>query len=86
MKKLKSQGGGVEVRDAKDEVGMIAGGSGITPMLQIVREMLREGQASGCRRKSPFCTRTKAKTIFCAEIRWITLKSSFEESEGCGTP
>ena len=51
VKKLKSQGGGVEVRDAKDEVGMIAGGSGITPMLQIVREMLREGQASGMPKK-----------------------------------
>ena len=47
VKKLKSQGGGVERRDARDEVGMIAGGSGITPMLQIVREMLRETGAGG---------------------------------------
>ena len=47
VKKLKSQGGGVERRDARDEVGMIAGGSGITPRLQIVREMLRETGAGG---------------------------------------
>jgi cytochrome-b5 reductase len=41
IKKLKSQGGGFEVRKAK-HVGMIAGGSGITPMQQISAEMLRD--------------------------------------------
>ena len=41
IKKLKSQGGGFEIRRAK-KVGMIAGGSGITPMKQISDEMLRD--------------------------------------------
>jgi cytochrome-b5 reductase len=41
IERLKSQGGGEEKRYAEN-VCMIAGGSGITPMLQICREMLRE--------------------------------------------
>ena len=54
----------MEVRDAKDEVGMIAGGSGITPMLQIVREMLREGQASGMPKKISILCEQKRRRYF----------------------
>lgn len=38
----KSQGGGVSSRSVK-HVGMLAGGTGITPMLQISDEIFREG-------------------------------------------
>lgn len=41
IKKLKSQGGGFEIRKAKN-IGMIAGGTGITPMLQIMRAAFRD--------------------------------------------
>ena len=41
-KRLKSQGGGFEIRRAK-RVGMIAGGTGITPMLQVMRAVMRDG-------------------------------------------
>ena len=41
IKKLKSQGGGFEIRRAK-RVGMIAGGSGITPMKQVSDAILRD--------------------------------------------
>ena len=46
VKRLKSQGGGAEMRRTTS-IGMIAGGSGITPMLQIMREMLRESGERG---------------------------------------
>lgn len=42
VKQLKSQGGGFETRECK-KIGMIAGGSGITPMLQISRAILDHG-------------------------------------------
>lgn len=42
VKRLKSQGGGFETRACKN-IGMIAGGSGITPMLQISRAILDNG-------------------------------------------
>ena len=42
VKRLKSQGGGFETRACKS-IGMIAGGSGITPMLQISRAILDNG-------------------------------------------
>jgi len=38
---LKHEGGGVQIRDAK-KVGMIAGGTGITPMLQLMRAMFKD--------------------------------------------
>ena len=41
IKKLKSQGGGFEIRKAK-HIGMIAGGTGITPMMQIMRAVNRD--------------------------------------------
>jgi|TARA_B100001540_G_C15679100_1_gene583956 cytochrome-b5 reductase len=41
IRRLRSQGGGFEIRDAK-RVGMIAGGTGITPMLQIMRAAFRD--------------------------------------------
>ena len=41
IKRLKSQGGGFEIRKAK-RVGMIAGGTGITPMLQVMRAAFRD--------------------------------------------
>ena len=42
IKRLKSQGGGFEIRKAK-KIGMIAGGTGITPMLQVMRAVMRDG-------------------------------------------
>merc|ERR1712216_1094444 len=41
IKRLKSQGGGFEIRKAK-KIGMIAGGTGITPMLQVMRAVFRD--------------------------------------------
>jgi len=41
IKKLASQGGGFEIRKAK-HIGMIAGGTGITPMLQVMRAAFRD--------------------------------------------
>jgi cytochrome-b5 reductase len=50
IKRLKSQGGGFEIRKAKN-IGMIAGGTGITPMLQIMRAAFRDaGDKSQMRR------------------------------------
>lgn len=67
VKKLKSQGGGVERRDARDEVGMIAGGSGITPMLQIVREMLREPAGQSPKKISILYANKSEEDILCRD-------------------
>ena len=41
VKQLASQGGGEKLRTCK-RVGMIAGGTGITPMLQVIRAVLKD--------------------------------------------
>ena len=43
IKQLKSQGGG-EIIKKVSNIGMIAGGTGITPMIQIIRAVLRDEQ------------------------------------------
>lgn len=65
VKRLKSQGGGFEKRAGIKRVGMIAGGSGITPMLQVSRAIL-DGGDTGVKMNLLFANQTEAD-ILCRE-------------------
>ena len=66
IKRLKSQGGGFEIRKAKN-IGMIAGGTGITPMLQIMRAAFRDtGDKSQARGSS---SRPRDTRVFALDLK-----------------
>jgi cytochrome-b5 reductase len=66
IKKLKSQGGGFELRKAK-RVGMIAGGSGITPMMQVSNEILRD-KSDGTKISLLFANQTEGDILLRDEL------------------
>ena len=66
IKKLKSQGGGFEIRRAK-RVGMIAGGSGITPMMQVSNEILRD-KSDGTKVSLLFANQTEGDILLRDEL------------------
>ena len=67
IKRLKSQGGGHELRRAR-RVGMIAGGTGITPMLQVMRAAFRDQPGDATKLSLLFANQTEDDILLKDEL------------------